>query len=88
MRGGEDHVGWDQTTYLLADIFDALNQNTRASGNFKKPPKIPPYPRPKKPYRPTGPAQGGLKKKSKVTVAQLWGQMSSAAAKDHTAKSL
>lgn len=31
---------------MIADIFDALNVNTRATGNFKTPPKFPAYPRP------------------------------------------
>lgn len=33
--------------FLLADVFDAINQNTRATGQWKKkPPAIEPYPRP------------------------------------------
>lgn len=33
--------------YLLADVFDATNQQTRVTGNWaKKPPKFDPYPRP------------------------------------------
>jgi hypothetical protein len=46
-RGGPEHLGWGHDRHLMADLFDAVNQNTRASGNFKKPPKFKPYPRPK-----------------------------------------
>lgn len=32
---------------MTADLFDAINQVTRAAGNWaKKAPEIPPYPRP------------------------------------------
>lgn len=48
MRGGRDWRGWTRTELLLADIYDAINANTRASGRWRrKPPTIPPYPRPK-----------------------------------------
>ena len=50
MQGGDDwhkHIGRDATWYAIADMYDAVNQNTRATGNWKKsPPKIAPYPRP------------------------------------------
>jgi hypothetical protein len=66
--GGRHHFGWGQTQYLLADLFDALNLNTAATGNWKKdPPKFDPYPRPKKrdkqrPAGGTAPKKfGGLK---------------------------
>lgn len=42
---------------MLADVYDAINQNTRACGNFKKPPKIEPRKRP------------GRKKKDKKGVS-------------------
>ena len=32
--------------YVLAGIFNAVNDNTRARGNFKKPPKFEPWPVP------------------------------------------
>lgn len=67
--GGRDHFGWDQKTYILADIYDAINLNSRASGNWAKgkAPKFPAYPRPK----------SGKKEpaKSKVTVKSLYAQM-------------
>lgn len=64
--GGRDHFGWGQDRHLAANIFDALNQNTRASGNWGKKgaPKLPEYPRPK-----SKPAETGTKK---VTVADLF----------------
>jgi hypothetical protein len=40
--------GWTRLHSLLADIFDAVNLNTAATGNFKKPPQFEPWPRPKK----------------------------------------
>lgn len=53
---------------MQADIFDALNVNTKATGNFKKPPKFPLWPRP------------GVKAKSngaeRVTVADLYNKLS------------
>lgn len=48
LRGGGEWRGWTRTHSLLADIYDAVNVNTRATGQWKKsPPKIPPWPRPK-----------------------------------------
>lgn len=39
-------VGVTRQDYQLAAIYDALNMNTRATGNFKKPPTFDPYPTP------------------------------------------
>jgi hypothetical protein len=46
--GGRDHYGWGVDRHMTADIFDALNQNTRATGNWAKGkvPKFPSWPRP------------------------------------------
>lgn len=46
--GGREHYGWGVDRYLAADLFDALNTNTKATGNWKngKPPKFPTWPRP------------------------------------------
>lgn len=48
--GGVEHLGWGTDRHLMANVFDALNQNTRACGNWGKkgPPKIPAFPRPKR----------------------------------------
>lgn len=47
--GGKQHFGWGQDRHLMADLFDAIQQNTRASGNWGKSgaPKLKPWPRPK-----------------------------------------
>lgn len=46
--GNRETFGFGRTAHMLADLYDAINVNTRASGNWGKsgPPKIPPYPRP------------------------------------------
>ncbi|AGM12192.1 tail assembly chaperone [Streptomyces phage Zemlya] len=70
--GGREQFGWGVDRHMTADLFDALNQNTRATGNWGKKgaPKLPEYPRPKvkksKPDRP----------KKKVRVADLFNQLS------------
>lgn len=69
-NGGREHFGWSASRHILADIFDAVNQNTRASGNWgkKAAPKIDPWPRPK--------ASRMEKKKKPVTVADLYARFS------------
>lgn len=49
MRGSKEFFGWGTDRYLSADIYDALNVNTVATGNWKKgkTPDLPPWPRPK-----------------------------------------
>lgn len=68
--GGMEHFGWGVDRHMLADLYDAINQNTRASGQWGKkgPPKIPPFP------RPTITAKTG--DKPKVSVRQLHAQFS------------
>lgn len=47
MRGGREFFGWSRSEMQLADIYDALNMNTRVTGQWKKsPPDFPEYPRP------------------------------------------
>lgn len=65
MRGGREYFGWTRLNVQLADLFDALNVNTQATGNWrKKPPKFPIYPRPVKDAAP----------QEKVTVKSLFAQ--------------
>lgn len=47
-RGGDwtDYLGKGVDWFILADLIDAQNLNTAATGNFKKRPKFAPYPRP------------------------------------------
>lgn len=47
--GGRDHYGWGVDRHLLANLYDAINLNTRACGNWGKgkAPKLDPFPRPK-----------------------------------------
>jgi hypothetical protein len=49
-RGGREHFGWGTDRHMFADLYDALNANTRATGNWGKgkAPKIQPWPRPGK----------------------------------------
>lgn len=45
--GGRDHYGWGVDRHMAADLYDAVNANTRATGNWQgKPPKFPAWPRP------------------------------------------
>jgi hypothetical protein len=47
--GGAEHFGWGIDRHLSADLFDAVQQLTRAAGNWKgQPPKLPKWPRPKR----------------------------------------
>lgn len=47
-QGSLDHLGWDTDRYALAAIYDAINLNTRATGNWGKgkAPKFKPFYRP------------------------------------------
>jgi len=64
--GGREHFGWGQDRHLTADLFDAINQNTRATGNWKKgkAPKIPLWPRPR--------VKPDATEKPTPKVADLW----------------
>lgn len=69
--GGRDHFGWGTDRHMMADIYDALNMNTRATGNWdKKAPEIPSWPRPKDATTP--------EEKKPVTVADLYKRFSGA----------
>lgn len=69
MAGGRDHFGWGEAEHILANVYDAVNTNTRATGNWKKsPPQIDPHPRPVAKRKP----RDRRRKKSGVTVADLY----------------
>lgn len=68
--GGRDHFGWGADRHIAADLFDAMNQNTRACGNWgKKPPKIDARPRPGK----------GKKSKKPTSVVDIFKRLSGGA---------
>lgn len=66
--GGRDHFGWGLDRYLHAALYDALNANTRATGNWSKgkAPKFPEWP------RPGSNKTKGKDKKKPVTVADIY----------------
>lgn len=65
--GGREHFGWGLDRHIAADQFDAINQNTRAAGNWGKkgPPKIQSWPRPNRKHKTP-------EEKKPVTVAELY----------------
>lgn len=65
--GGREHYGWGVDRHMVADLFDAINQNTRASGQWGKkgPPDIKPWPRP-------NPKDKTPEEKKPVSVAELY----------------
>lgn len=71
MQAGDDdwreHFGRSYEWYAIADLYDALNQNTRATGSWKKgkAPTFDPYPRP----------STKKKKKKPKTLADLYGAL-------------
>ncbi|MGW1040043.1 hypothetical protein [Streptomyces sp. NPDC002547] len=71
--GGRDHFGWGVDRHIAADLFDAINQNTRATGNWgkNKAPKIPAWPRPKPLKKPTKGA-GTEKTGRRISVAEIY----------------
>lgn len=66
--GGDDWRGWTRGVGVLADLFDAINVNTRATGQWrKKPPKIDAYPRPEL----SSEAKKHTRKKKRQSVADV-----------------
>ncbi|MEU7905891.1 hypothetical protein [Actinoplanes sp. NPDC049118] len=65
--GGREHFGWGVDRHLIADLYDALNQNTRATGNWAKgkAPALPAWPRPKA-------TASRAEQQKPVTVADLY----------------
>jgi hypothetical protein len=70
-NGGIHHFGWGLDRHMAADTYDAINQQTRATGNWgKKPPTFPEWPRPSdKPKSAPAP-------KKRVSVADLHARIS------------
>lgn len=65
VAGGREHFGWGVNRHMLADLFDSLGQNTRATGNWGKgkAPKMPVWPRP---------VRGKKDKKKAVNMAEFY----------------
>ena len=61
--GGKQHFGWGLDRHIAVDLFDAINANTRATGNWKKggAPKLKPWPRPKFKKKAAAPTTGPMK---------------------------
>lgn len=74
---GEDdwreYFGRSADWYVMADVYDAINQNTRATGSWKrgKAPTFDPYPRPGR----DGKGKKKNKKSKPRTLADLYGSM-------------
>lgn len=69
MQGGENwraFAGIDSDYYVLAGIYNAVNANTAARGNFKKKPKFEAWPTPSEVVRKLN------KKAERKTVAGLY----------------
>lgn len=64
MQGGREHFGWGTDRHLLANVYDAINVNTTATGQWKKgkAPDFPPCPRPETKRKP----------KKRVSVRDLY----------------
>jgi hypothetical protein len=78
-KGGREkwreHFGWSRDRHMLADLFDVIQVNTEATGQWKKkPPELPRYPRP----------QQASQKKKPLTVAQLHAALNSKVQKGGT----
>jgi hypothetical protein len=70
-QGGFQYFGWDSSRHLMADLYDAMNLNTRATGNWKngKAPTIPQFPRPKQSANEAAP------KKPPVSVKDIFARL-------------
>lgn len=51
-RGGLHYLGWGEDREIAAQQFNATQLQTRATGNWKKPPNLPEWPKPKAPEPP------------------------------------
>lgn len=73
LAGGGKHLfGWGVNRHMLADLYDAVNLNTKATGQWKKgkPPEFPAWPRPKS--KPTED-----KSQKRTTVSDLYAKFTS-----------
>jgi len=72
MSGGREHFGWGVDRHMNADTYDALNLNTRATGNYEKhkAPKFSPFP------RPAPKPEEGKTGKVRATVASIYARFS------------
>lgn len=68
ISGGREHFGWGMDRHMQANIYDALNANTRMTGSYDKgkAPKFPPHPRPK------SKSEEAKTGKVKATVASIY----------------
>ncbi|WP_329793885.1 hypothetical protein V1227_18940 [Lentzea sp. DG1S-22] len=72
-NGGMRHFGWGVDRHMQADTYDAINLQTRATGNWgKTPPKFPEWPRPND--KPKSAPTAAPKKR--VSVADLHARIS------------
>jgi hypothetical protein len=69
--GGRHLFGWGPDRHMQANIFDAINVNTKATGNWRKG-KAPDFPLAQRPNS----ADTAAKPKSRVTVADLYKRFS------------
>lgn len=51
VQGNRELWGWGRDRHMMADVFDAINANTRMTAMSKKPIKAVTWPRPKPPSR-------------------------------------
>ena len=74
MRGGREHLGWTPERHLLAAIHDAVNLNTKVTGNWKKGkvPDFPLWPRPNATDSDIESEDGEPKKKAPVSVKSIY----------------
>jgi hypothetical protein len=65
MAGGRQYFGWGVDRAIAADLYDAVNLNTTATGNWKegKTPTIPSWPRPKIQVAPNARKSDGPRKR-------------------------
>lgn len=75
-QGGREYFGWGVDRHLNADLFDALNVNTKATGQWKKgkAPDFPLWPRPGRKSEGKGKRGTKANQPPKTTLADLYKQ--------------